>query len=44
MLNILLTEGHFKRDLPLEKIVELTSTNPAKLFGLSTKGAIAVRL
>ncbi|WP_432363099.1 allantoinase [Sporosarcina sp. UB5] len=41
-LNILLTEGHFKRNLPLEKIVELTATNPAKLFGLTTKGKIAV--
>ena len=41
-LNIMLTEGHFKRDLPLEKIVELTATNPAKIFGLSTKGTIAV--
>ncbi|MCG7343807.1 allantoinase [Sporosarcina sp. ACRSL] len=41
-LNIMLTEGHFKRNLPLEKIVELTATNPAKLFGLSTKGDIAV--
>ncbi|KAB2338242.1 allantoinase [Cytobacillus depressus] len=41
-LNIMLTEGYFKRNLPLEKIVELTATNPAKLFGLSTKGKIAV--
>ncbi|MFC5603680.1 allantoinase [Sporosarcina koreensis] len=41
MLNILLTEGHFKRNLPLEKIVELTATNPAKIFGLKTKGTIA---
>lgn len=41
-LNIMLTEGHFKRNLPLEKIVELTATNPAKLFGLSTKGTIEV--
>lgn len=39
-LNIMLTEGHFKRNLPLEKIVELTATNPAKLFGLMNKGAI----
>ncbi|MFC5588971.1 allantoinase [Sporosarcina soli] len=41
-LNIMLTEGYFKRNLPLEKIVALTATNPAKLFGLSTKGTIAV--
>ncbi|KAB2337254.1 allantoinase [Cytobacillus depressus] len=40
-LNIMLTEGHFKRNLPLEKIVELTATNPAKLFGLTNKGMIA---
>ncbi|MEH7125202.1 allantoinase [Bacillus sp. JJ1773] len=39
-LNIMLTEGHFKRNLPLEKIVELTATNPAELFGLSSKGKI----
>ncbi|MDN4606297.1 allantoinase [Sporosarcina highlanderae] len=41
-LNILLTEGYFKRNVPLEKIVELTATNPAKLFGLENKGTIAV--
>ncbi|MFJ5713915.1 allantoinase [Neobacillus sp. NPDC093127] len=41
-LNILLTEGYFKRNLPLEKIAALTATNPAKLFGLSNKGTIAV--
>ncbi|MFF2446697.1 allantoinase [Neobacillus sp. NPDC058068] len=40
-LNILLTEGHFKRNLPLEKIAALTAANPAKLFGLSNKGTIA---
>lgn len=41
-LNIMLTEGHLKRNLPLEKIVKLTATNPAKLFGLENKGTIAV--
>jgi allantoinase len=40
-LNIMLTEGHFKRNLPLEKIVALTATNPAKIFGLESKGTIA---
>ncbi|UQW98894.1 allantoinase [Rummeliibacillus sp. G93] len=40
-LNILLTEGYYKRNLPLEKIVKLTAENPAKRFGLSTKGKIA---
>jgi allantoinase len=40
-LNIMLTEGHFKRNLPLEKIAALTATNPAKLFGLENKGTIA---
>ncbi|MGG1396279.1 allantoinase [Bacillus salipaludis] len=42
-LNIMLTEGYFNRNLPLEKIVELTAANPAKLFGLyPQKGIIAV--
>ncbi len=40
-LNILLTEGYYKRNLPLEKIVKLTAENPAKRFGLSSKGKIA---
>lgn len=40
-LNVMLTEGYFKRNLPLEKIVALTATNPAKLFGLDNKGTIA---
>lgn len=39
-LNILLTEGYKKRDIPLEKIVALTATNPAHVFGLEDKGTI----
>lgn len=39
-LNVLLTEGYHKRNLPLEKIVEVTAVNPAKRFGLEEKGAL----
>lgn len=41
-LNVLLTEGYHKRNLPLEKIVQVTATNPAKRFGLEGKGTLAV--
>ncbi|MUV38279.1 Dihydropyrimidinase [Lentibacillus sp. JNUCC-1] len=41
LLNILLTEGYFKRSVPLEKIAEVTATNPAKIFNLPAKGSIA---
>lgn len=37
-LNVLLSEGYHKRNLPLEKIVEVTAVNPAKRFGLDNKG------
>lgn len=40
-LNVLLTEGHFKRNLPLEKIVALMAANPAELYGIQGKGTIA---
>jgi dihydropyrimidinase len=43
LLPVLLSEGHAKRGLPLEKIAELTSLNPAQTFGLyPQKGAIAI--
>lgn len=33
-LPILLTEGYWRQHVPLERIVELTSYNPARVFGL----------
>lgn len=43
LLPLLLSEGHISRGLPLERIVELTSTRPAQLFGLwPRKGAVMV--
>jgi dihydropyrimidinase len=45
MLPIMLSEGHVKRGIGLDRIAELTSTNPARAMGLShVKGAIAIGL
>ena len=42
ILGVLLSEGHHKRGLPLEKIVSLTSAKPARIFGLGPrKGTLA---
>lgn len=42
-LNVLLEEGYWKRGVKLELISKLTSTNPAKRFGIyPAKGAISV--
>jgi dihydropyrimidinase len=42
MLPVLLTEGYHKRALPLERIVALAATNPARIMGLGhAKGTIA---
>nr|PZN79679.1 MAG: dihydroorotase [Pseudomonadota bacterium] len=42
LLPVMLTEGHFARGLPLERIVELLSEAPARLMGLDhVKGKIA---
>jgi len=42
LLPVLLSEGHHKRALPLERIAALTATNPARLMGMGhAKGAIA---
>jgi dihydropyrimidinase len=38
-----LSEGHHKRGIPLERVAELVSTNPARIFGLyPKKGSISV--
>lgn len=43
LLPVLLSEGNVRRGLPLERIAELTSSTPARLFGLyPRKGVIAV--
>jgi len=41
-LGIALTELHHKRKLPLKRIVELLSTNPAKIVNLEGRGTLAV--
>jgi len=43
LLPVLLTEGHHKRGMPLERIAEVSATSPARLMGLGqSKGSIAV--
>lgn len=43
LLPVLLSEGHHRRGLPLARIAELTSENPARIYGLyPKKGAIQV--
>jgi len=42
LLPVMLSEGHFRRGVPLARIAELTATNPARLMGMGhCKGAIA---
>jgi len=43
LLPVLLTEGHYKRGMPLERVAEVSATSPARLMGLGqSKGSIAV--
>jgi dihydroorotase (multifunctional complex type) len=45
LLPVLLSEGHHKRGLPLERIAALLAGNPARLMGLGArKGTIALGL
>jgi len=42
LLPVLLSEGHHKRGLPLERVAQVLAANPARLMGLGDqKGAIA---
>lgn len=41
LLPVMLSEGYHKRDVPLVRIAELLSMNPARAMGLTNKGAIA---
>lgn len=45
MLPVMLSEGHHKRGLSLERIAALTASNPARIMGLAhAKGSIAIGL
>lgn len=45
LLPVLLSEGHHKRGISLERIAEVVSKNPARIMGLSDrKGAISTGL
>jgi allantoinase len=41
-LPALIDEGYHRRELPLPDIVRLTSTTPARRFGVRNKGSIAI--
>ena len=42
LLPVMLSEGHAKRGLPLGRVVDVLSRNPAGIMGLAGKGAVAV--
>lgn len=42
LLPVMLTEGHHKRGIPLARISDLLSRNPARVMGIENKGAITV--
>ncbi|GAA4009825.1 allantoinase [Deinococcus rubellus] len=43
-LSVLLTDGHFRRGLPLEAVAALSALNPARRFRLPQKGSLQVGL
>ena len=43
ILPVLLSEGYNKRNISLERIAEISSANPAKIFGLwPQKGSLSI--
>lgn len=43
LLPILISEGHIKRHIPLQRIIDMVSVTPAKIFGLyPQKGRISI--
>ncbi|UCE31851.1 MAG: amidohydrolase family protein, partial [Burkholderiales bacterium] len=42
MLAVLLHEGHHRRGVPVERIAALVCANPARQYGLASKGQIAI--
>lgn len=42
LLPSVITEGHVKRGLPLERVAALLSLNPARIHGVQNKGDIAL--
>lgn len=40
LFPIMLSEGYHRRGIPLERIAEVTSLNPARLYGLPGKGTL----
>ena len=43
LLPVLLSEGHLRRGIPLERVVDTVSARPARLFGLHPrKGSVAI--
>lgn len=42
ILPLMLHEGYHRRGVPLEKIVELTATNSARIYRMPTKGSLSI--